>query len=337
MAANGRVQDLGKDEIDSQRITRHQDRVTDLTPLLTDKGFTFASLPDSKVEGRAAAGVKVSYKDQPDTSLYFDKETGLLVKYAYRAKLSNDKKEVLHETILSDYRVPDLAAADEKILREAKCGVTGSALVSLIRTQTPNAESLAKVKTLIGKLGDDAFRVRERVSAELVNAGPIAIPLLREAAKDDDREVARRARECLQKIGEDSSKTRVSAAIRLLGLRKPEGAAEVLLNYLPSADPETALEVRAALFAVAQRDGKPNAVLMRALEDKDPSRRQAAAAALGKDGGAYARQPGRRLFGPTPKIALKHKSYLDGKLEMEIETSDYQLFNAFEDKVFAKP
>ena len=336
ISANGRVQDFGKDEIAAQRITRHQDRVTDLTPLLTDKGFTFAPLPDIKVEDRPAAGVKVSYKDQPDTSLYFDKETGLLIKYAYRAKLSHDKQEALHETILSDYRVPDLAAADEKILREAKCDGTGPALVSFVRAHTPSAEILAKVKSLIRNLGDDAFKVRERASAELVSVGPIALPLLREAAKDDDREVARRARECLQKIGEGSSNTRMSAAIRLLGLRKPEGAAEVLLNHLPSADAEVAREARAALFAMAMRHGKPDPVLVRALEDKDARRREAAAA-LGKDGGAYARSPGRRLFGPTPKIARKHKGLIDGKVEMELETTDYQLFNAFEDKIFAKP
>jgi hypothetical protein len=128
----------------------------------------------------------------------------------------------------------------------------------------------------------------------------------------------------------------MSAAIRLLGLRKPEGAAEVLLNYLPSADAEVAREARAALFAMAMRHGKPDPVLVRALEDKDARRREAAAA-LGKDGGAYARSPGRRLFGPTPKIARKHKGLIDGKVEMELETTDYQLFNAFEDKIFAKP
>lgn len=335
ISSNGRVQEFGKDEIDSQRVSKHVDRVTDLAPLLADKGFTFAPLPDIKVEDRPAAGIKASYKDQPDTSLYFDKETGLLVKYAYRAKMSSDKKESLHETVLSDYRVLDLASADEKILREAKCDATGPALLLFIRTRTPDAETLAKVKALIGKLGDDAFKVRERASADLVAVGTIALPLLRQAAKDDDREVARRARECLRRIGEGNS--RMSAAIRLLGLRKPEGTAEVLLNYLPSADPEVAREARAVLFAVARRDDKPDAVLMRALEDKNPVRRAAASAALGKDGGVYARQPGRRLFGPTPKIALKHKGYIDGKLETEIETSDYQLFNAFDEKLFAKP
>src|SRR5579884_3670618 len=86
----GNVVDFSKEEVDSLGVSRHQDRVTSLRALLTDKGFTFAALDDIKVEGRPANGIKVSYKDQPDTRLYFDKETGLLVKYAYRAKKTGD-------------------------------------------------------------------------------------------------------------------------------------------------------------------------------------------------------------------------------------------------------
>jgi hypothetical protein len=338
----GNVVDFSKEDIDSLAVSRHQDRVTSLIALLTDKGFTFAPLDEIKVEGRPASGIKVSYKGQPDTLLYFDKETGFLAKYAYRAKKAGDMKEALHETVLTDYREPDLASADEKLLREAKIDVTGSALLALVRKQAPDPAAVAKVRTLIRKLADDSFKVREQASKDLVTLGAVAIPLLRAAARDDDDEVARRARSCLRQIRARAGETAVNAAtigavIRLLGLRKPAGAAEVLLNYLPGADPEVAGDVRAALFALAQQDGKPNPVLLKALDDKDPARRAAAAAALGRDGGAYAKQPGRRLFLHPRKFAMKHKGWVDGKIQMEIETSDYQFFNAFDDKVFAKP
>ncbi len=334
---NGQVNDFSKEDLDSQRASRHQDRVTGLTALLTDKGFTFAPLPDVQVDGRPARGLKVSYKGQPDTSLYFDRETGLLVKYAYRAKMSGDEKEALHETVLSDYREPDLASADEKVLRQAKIDGTGPALLDFIRKQTPSAASLDRVRSLIRKLGDEDFKVREQASADLAALGAVAIPLLREAAKNDDREVARRARECLQQVGEQAGKATVGAAVRLLGLRRPDGTAEVLLNYLPDADAGIAEDVRAVLFAIGQQEGKPDPALVAALEDKNALRRAAARAALGKDGGIYARQPGRRLFLRPHKISLKHRSWIDGKLQMELESSDYQYFNAFEDKVFAKP
>ena len=38
----------------------------------------------------------------------------------------------------SDYRVPDLASADEKILREAKSDVSGPALLAFLRQRTPS-------------------------------------------------------------------------------------------------------------------------------------------------------------------------------------------------------
>jgi hypothetical protein len=334
---NGQVETPGKDEIESLRASQHQDRVTGLTALLSDKEFTLALLDDTRVNGRPVRGVKVSYKGQPDTHLYFDKESGFLVKYAYRAKKTGDMQEALHETVLSDYREPDLASADETILREARIEADGPALLAFIRKQTPNPELLDKARALIGKLGDDNFAAREQASKDLLTMGAVAIPLLRDAARGEDREVARRARECLRQIGSEGDKKTVGAAVRLLGLRKPAGTADVLLRYLPGADAELAADVRAILFALAQTDGRPDPVLVRALEDKDPARRAAAAAALGKDGGAYARRPGRRLFFGLPKIACKHKGWLDGKLHMELETFDHQFFNAFDDKVFARP
>lgn len=332
---NGQVQPLGKNDLDSLRISEHVDRVTELVDLLTDRRFTFAPLADAQVEDRPAHGVKVSYKDRPDVNLYFDNKTGLLVKYSYRAVKAGEGKKVLRETVLSDYAEPDLASADEKLVREADSDVSGPALLEFLRRRTPTPAKLKRASSLIPRLGDDAFAVREQASRDLLALGAIAIPFLREATKHNDREIARRARECLQTLGEGRSKARTLAAIRLLGLRKPEGVAEVLLNYLPSAEADTAKELQAALHAVAQAKREP--VLLRALDDKDPLRRRAAAAALGKDGGAYARQPGRRLFTPVPQRPRKHKTWVDGKLDEEMESLEYEFFNAFEDKVFAKP
>ncbi|MGH7170109.1 MAG: HEAT repeat domain-containing protein [Gemmataceae bacterium] len=334
---NGQIQNFDKEDLASLRISEYVDRVTELADLLTDKGFTFAQLADAQVEGRPARGLKISCKDRPDISLYFDKKTGLLVKYSYRAPRFGGAKEVLHETVLSDYREADLASADEKLVREAKSDVTGPALLAFLRKRTPTSANLDRTRALIAKLGDDAFEVREQASRDLIALGAIAIPFLRKATKNNDREIVRRARECLQTIGEERSKVRIAAVIRLLGLRKPEGAAEVLLNYLSSADADVAKETRAALYAVALAKREPDPVLLRALDDKNPLRRRAAAAVLGKDGGAYARQPGRRLFATMPKRPRKHKTWIDGKLDIEMESFDYQFFNAFEDKVFARP
>jgi hypothetical protein len=336
-AVGDNVTALSDQEQESLRVASHQDRVTGLTALLKDKGFTLAMLPEAKVEDRPARVVKVSYKGQPDTTLYFDKETGLLVKYAYRAKGPRDDKEELHESLLRDYREPDFAAAAEKVLRGAKIDTTTPGLLAFLRKQTPDPADLEKARKLVRQLGDDKFAVREKATAELIALGTVALPLLKEALNNKDLEVSRRAEQCLQQIGERSNKVTVAAAAQLLALRKADGAAEVLLKYLPAADPEAAREVRAALLALARRDGKPEPALVKALEDKDPVRRAAAAAVLGKDGGAYLKEPGRRLYFRCPKQPMKTLSYKDGKLQLELDSVDVQFFNAFDDKEFAKP
>jgi hypothetical protein len=78
-------------------------------------------------------------------------------------------------------------------------------------------------------------------------------------------------------------------------------------------------------------------VLVKALADKDPARRAVAAAALGKDGGAYLKEPRRRIYTKVPKQAAKTSSYVDGNLQVEFEASEWEFFNRFEDKEFAKP
>lgn len=336
---NGEVSDLSKEELEGLRQSRHHERVTALVALLKDKGFTLAPLPDAKVNGRPAVVLKVSYQGQPDVTLSFDKETGLPVKSAYRGKDdSGDGKEKLHETVNLNYREVDFAAASEGVLKEAKQGVDGPALLEFVRAQTFAGDRVAKVKELIRKLGDDSFDEREKAVGDLVAMGKVAVPLLREAARSTDLEVSRRAKDCLQKIGEGKkSSAPLVAAVYLLGLRKPPGAAEALLNYLPGAEEEVAREARAALFAIGQAKGEPDAALVKALEDKDPAKKAAAEAALGKDGGAYARQPGRRLAIPGLKLPMKSITYQDGKKIEEHEVVEVQFFNDFEDKLFAKP
>jgi hypothetical protein len=314
------------------------DRVLTLVPLLKDQSFTLTSLGDSKVNGQAALGVKVTSKGQVDVKLYFARDSALLVKYERMEPDPQTNKDVLHETYPTDYREPDLGAAAEQALKAAKVAVDGTGLLEFLRKEMPTAVDADKIKEMIRRLGDDSFDVREKASADLVAAGPAAAPALRQAAKDPDTEVARRAQECLEKIGDHKSGETVAAAVRLVALRKPEGAAEVLLAYVGrTTDEELAREVQSALAAVAMRDGKPDRVLEQALEDKDPRRRAAATAALGRDGGAWAKQPGRRQYLDSAKFPMKSVTYSEGKKLMETEVLDVQFFNRLDDSVFARP
>ncbi len=77
--------------------------VESLAPLLKDKAFDLSPLGEIKVNERAAVGVKVTSKRRPDVDLYFDKESGLLVKSAYQG-LDEFEREVRTECVFSDYK-----------------------------------------------------------------------------------------------------------------------------------------------------------------------------------------------------------------------------------------
>jgi hypothetical protein len=334
---NDAIQDMNKDELDDLKRSKYHDRVIGLLVLVKEKGYTFGKADDVDVDGKPARGVKVSFKGQADTTLYFDKESGLLVKSAYRAKKPGENQEGLHETIYSDYREPDGVAALERSLKDMEIPVENEGLLKYLRSRVQAGDPIEKVKQLIRQLGDDAFEVREKATKDLIAVGQAAVPLLRQAAKDPDPEVSRRAQQCLEKIGDKTSSAPVSAAaVQLLALRKPAGAAAVLLDLLPGADEVLAREIRAALYVLAQGD-KPDEALVKALDDKDPVRQAAAKAALGKDDGAYLKQPGRRVYLTGIKQPRKLASYVDGKKLEEHELVDVQFFNDFDAKLFAKP
>jgi hypothetical protein len=81
---------------------------TSLTPLLADDAFKLATANSKMVNGKPAAGVAVRNGKRPVVTLYFDKETGLLVKREAMVKDQNtDGKEVLEEVVLSDYKEAD--------------------------------------------------------------------------------------------------------------------------------------------------------------------------------------------------------------------------------------
>jgi HEAT repeat protein len=190
---------------------------------------------------------------------------------------------------------PVIAAGGEddvarRIRRDAWAGwwrnTDGPALLAAVRKRTLTPADRQRIRDLIRRLGDEAFAVREKASNEMVALGTMALPLLQQARRSSDPEVARRAEECLGRIVQEPSHRLPVAALRLLVLRKPAGTAEVLLAYLPCAEDESlAAEAMAALAGVAQRDGQPEPALLKALEDADPATRGNAAEALARGGG----------------------------------------------------
>lgn len=176
-----------------------------------------------------------------------------------------------------------------------------------LRKHTLTPEGQEKIETLIRNLGDDVFAVREQAVTELLAHGNLALPFLRAATKDADLERSRRAESCIRLIGQSTSKPLPSAAPRLLVLRRPAGAIEALLAYLPYAENDSlSAEVQSALASLALEDGKPAPALVHALEDKLPARRAAAAGALAQAGGTSFRPAVHKLLqDPEPGVRVQ--------------------------------
>jgi hypothetical protein len=149
----------------------------------------------------------------------------------------------------------------------------------------PAGPNRLRLEHLIGQLGSDLFARREQASRELADWGAPALPWLREALRSPDREVVRRAEACIEQIEAGPGAALPLAALRLLVRRRPAGAVEVLLDFVPYADDqEVEAEVLAALGALGVHRGQGEPALVAALRDPLPARRAAAAAVLAHHG-----------------------------------------------------
>ncbi|HKB00850.1 MAG TPA: HEAT repeat domain-containing protein [Gemmataceae bacterium] len=192
---------------------------------------------------------------------------------------------------------------DRKELRDVWAAwwrkVDGPSLVDEFRIRTLQPSEKPKVAELIQKLGDPNYRVRERATNDLVGMGAKVLVDLRAAARDSDGERARRAEDCVAKIYASETKRVPIGTARLTALRRPDGATEAMLAYLPFAADDDGMiaEVKSALTTLAlDRNANPDPALRKALTDSQPVRRGAAAEALAKGGGPGVREDVKRLL-----------------------------------------
>ena len=101
-----------------------------VTPLLEDKTFELSPMGETKIEDRPARGVRVVMKGQPDVSLFFAKDSGLLVKVDRRGQ------------DLVPARVPDAQAVATLYLVDPALDVV---LRSLAETQDELARRIGRV------------------------------------------------------------------------------------------------------------------------------------------------------------------------------------------------
>lgn len=201
--------------------------------------------------------------------------------------------------------------ADESVLKAAKLKTSDDDLLDFFRKRTPPAPPRDKIAGLVKKLASKDPTDADAAQGELTAIGHAAVPLLRTAMNNvDEADASARAKQCLSNIEGAGSATLVGTVTRMLAARKPAGAAEVLIAYLPYAeDQSTFEEVETALVAVAIVNGKPDGALLKALKDKEAIRRGAAATVLCQAGGPANYKHVRPLL-KDPSVTVKLRASL---------------------------
>src|SRR5260370_9569161 len=150
--------------------------------------------------------------------------------------------------------------AEEQTLKAAHLPTGNEGLINFFKKRSSLENDQDKVAALIKQLGDKAPEVRDKAAGELVAIGTPSMRLLHVAANDlDDRQVASAARKCLESLESSSGASLPAMAARMLAMRQPPGAAQVLLDYLPSADDEALIEeIKGPLAALARHEHKPD-------------------------------------------------------------------------------
>jgi hypothetical protein len=104
ISANGNNMEATDKILEEFKEAAYSMKVARLANLLDNKSVQLSSLGEIKVEDRPAVGVKIASKGHRDIDLYFDKESGLLVKVQSRKNDFQTMAEVDEERIIKEYQ-----------------------------------------------------------------------------------------------------------------------------------------------------------------------------------------------------------------------------------------
>src|SRR5262249_18896354 len=127
--------------------------------------------------------------------------------------------------------------ADKAALRAAGLDTDGPGLLAYVKKRTLVPAMRTRIAGLIKDLASEEFDEREKASEALVEIGLVARPQLRQATRDRDPEVRRRARRALVAIGPSSDSALLPAAARVLANPQAARALEAPLEF-PASLPD---------------------------------------------------------------------------------------------------
>jgi len=337
LGGGGAYQPVTKDELAEMKKRAYLDWVSSLAPLLKDNSYQFEVSAAGKDSSGDLIAIKVKSSNRPDVVLSFSRKTRLLAARAVTAKQTGlNSREHLNEDRFDDYQEVNPTAQDAEILKSANISTEPAALLDHLDKQCLSEDERSEIASIIKKLGDNSFDVRQKAKQELLAKGQAAVPELRRATESSDPEIAGSARECLRELEKSPDAPAVSAVLRMIADTKPAGAASVLLKYLPSApSEELAAQVEAALAMAGFQDGKPDPALQSAVKDKDPTRRAVAEKLINAHGRINA--AGGLLLLRGVLFPKKLTVYEDGKKQMEWEITEIKFYDRLDPQEFFRP
>ncbi len=191
---------------------------------------------------------------------------------------------------------------DKKTLEGVGIGTEGKSLLAYFGELTNTKLKPKVITTLIKDLGSESFNVREDSYAELQKVGIAVVRFLRDAKDAVDPEAQARVSYLLSSLEKKATPAVQEAAVRMLGVRKPEGAGKVLLNYLSLTKEDAIIDaIRSSLSKIAKNNEAVASLLTDALGDDVATRRRVAATALLRGG--------RREALPKIRKLLEDKDY----------------------------
>lgn len=159
-------------------------------------------------------------------------------------------------------------AEDEQRLKKDLGGADAERILEYLRGQMLTEASKQKLSQLIEEMGSANFKKRQEATRKLVEAGPVAIPLLRAATSHRDKEIASRARRCINEIQNGPRADLPMVAIRQLTRLKHEKSVDVLLAFLPAVSDEPLHdEIMEALAKLGVAGKTVNPAIKKALDD----------------------------------------------------------------------
>ena len=102
---NDDVSEMDKDALANERLNIYPQLLPHSLLLLRSDRIKVATAAEEKVDNKPAVGLKVTMPSGKDFTIYFDKESGLPVKYTATIGFMNE--EAKQETFLSNYKEVD--------------------------------------------------------------------------------------------------------------------------------------------------------------------------------------------------------------------------------------